>query len=313
MFRLTKLQIVLVAGVFALAACAPTAIQSVSGTRPTVLVETTEATLTEATAVPTAAAVELPRLKVSDVQIQIGVGSPIPVDALISGELPDTCAQLAEFKQTVKDFAFEIALAVAPGTREECMRDTLPFRIAVPLNMVNLPEGTYSVKANGASTTFRWPSEPTTAPEPVMTIPNDAPTYRNDAIGFELKHPQGWIIEEAGDTDILWSEKPGGPGRDGVPPNIVKIDITTEPNTTMTLEELVARQKQIIADSNGQILLEESVTLPSGLKAVRLGVSGFGESVTLWTVINGHPVMLTGYGDLVRFDAIANTLRAVQP
>jgi hypothetical protein len=41
-------------------------------------------------------------------------------------------------------------------------------------------------------------------------------------------------------------------------------------------------------------------------------VSGFGESIALLTVINGHPVMLVGYGDLTRFDAIANTLRAVQ-
>jgi hypothetical protein len=52
----------------------------------------------------------------------------------------------------------------------------------------------------------------------------------------------GLIIDEAGDTDILWSEKPTGPGHDGVPTNIVKIDITTEPNTTMALEELVARR-----------------------------------------------------------------------
>jgi hypothetical protein len=313
MFRLTRFKIVLVLVASALSACAPTAVSSVSGTKPTALVETVEATLKGATATPIAAAVELPRLKVHDVQMQIGVGSPIPVDAFISAELPDICAQLAEVRLTQKNFTFEITLSVTPSTREECQRDTLPFRMVVPLNMVTQPEGTYTVNVNDVSTTFQWPSEPTITPEPVMTIPSDAQTYRNNAIGFEVDYPQGWIVDEAGDTAILWSEKQSGPGHDGVPTNIVKIDITTEPNTTMTLEELVARQKQIIADSNGQILLEESVTLPSGLKAVRLGVSGFGNSITLWTVINGHPVMLTGYGDLTRFDAIANTLRAVQP
>ena len=313
MSRLIKLQIVLVLLVFALAACLPTAISSVSGTKPTVVVETVEAMPAEATAIPTTAAVDLPSLKVSHVQIEIGVGSPIPVDAFISAELPDICAQLADVKMIHIDFTFDIALSVTPGAREECRRDTLPFRIAVPLNMVNLPEGTYTVKANGASATFQWPSEPTVTPEPVMTIPSDAQVYRNDVIGFELMYPQGWIVDEAGDTDMVWSEKPSGPGHDGVPPNIVKIDIVTEPNSTMTLEELTTRQKHIIADSNGKILLEEAVTLPSGLEAVRLGVSGFGDSITLWTVIDGHPVMLTGYGDLTRFDAIANTLRAVQP
>ena len=302
MFRLIKFQFVFVVVVLALGACAPA--QAESSTSTVVPV-------TAPTSAP--AAVTLPEMKVHDVQMQIGVGSPIPVDAFISAELPDSCAQLGEVKVTQKNLTFDIALSVTPGTREECFRDTLPFRIAVPLNMANQPAGTYTVKVKGVRTTFSWPSEPTITLEPAMTIPSDAPTYRNDAIGFELTYPQGWIIDEAGDTDILWSEKPGGPGHDGVPTNIVKIDITTEPNTTMTLEELVARQKQIIADSNGQILLEEAVTLPRGLKAVRLGVSGFGDSVTLWTVINGHPVMLTGYGDLTRFDAIANSLRVIQP
>jgi len=314
MFRLIRFQIVpVLVVVVVLSACAPTAISSVSGTRPTVLVETVEATIKDATATPIATAVELPRLKVHDVQMQIGVGSPIPVDAFISADLPDVCAQLAEVKVVQKDFTFDITMSVTPGTREECFRDTLPFRLVVPLNMVNQPAGTYTVNVNGASTAFQWPSEPTVTPEPIMTVPAEWETYRNDAISFEVDYPQGWVVDEGGDTDILWSEKSSGPGHDGVPANIVKIDIVTEPNTTLTLEELVARQKQIIADSNGQVLLEEAITLGSGLPAVRMGVSGFGESISLLAVIDRHPVMLVGYGDLSRFDEVARTLRTVEP
>jgi hypothetical protein len=204
-------------------------------------------------------------------------------------------------------------MSVTPGTREECFRDTLPFRMYVPLNMVSLPNGTYTVNVNSVGTTFQWPSEPTITPEPAMTVPAEWETYRNDAILFEIDYPPGWIVDEGGDLDILWSEKASGPGQDGVPANIVKIDIVTEPDTTLTLEELVARQKQIIADSNGKVLLEEAITLGSGLPAVRMGVSGFGESVSLLAVINGHPVMLVGYGDLSRFDEVARTLRTVEP
>jgi hypothetical protein len=65
---------------------------------------------------------------VHDVQMQIGVGSPTPVDAFIRAELPDICAQLAEVQMMQNDFTFEIALRVTPGIREECFRDTLPFR-----------------------------------------------------------------------------------------------------------------------------------------------------------------------------------------
>ena len=120
-------------------------------------------------------------------------------------------------------------------------------------------------------------------------------------------------MDEGGDLDLLWSEKLSGPGQDGVPANIVKIDIVTEPNTTLTLDELVARQKAIIADSNGQIQLEEAVLLSGTLPAVRMLVSGMGESLSLLAVIDGHPVMLVGYGDLSRFDEVARTLRTVEP
>jgi hypothetical protein len=312
MLRLIKFQIVLVLLVFTLAACAPAVIVSSSGVQPTPIVETEEVAQV-ATIVPTPAAVDLPEMKVSDVQMQIGVGSPIPVDAFISAELPDICAQLAEVKVAQKDFTFDVTLRVTPGTREECFRDTLPFRMVMPLNMVNQPEGTYTVNVNGASTTFQWPSDPTVTPASGMTVPADWESYLNDTIHFEFDYPPGWIVDEGGDTDILWSEKPSGPGHDGVPSNIVKIDIVTEPNTTTTLEELVARQKQIIADSNGKVLVEEEMTLGSGLPAVRLGVSGFADSVALLSVINGHPVMLVGYGDLGRFDEVARTLRSVEP
>jgi len=32
----------------------------------------------------------------------------------------------------------------------------LPFGMAIPLNVVELPVGTYTVVANGVSTTFEW-------------------------------------------------------------------------------------------------------------------------------------------------------------
>ena len=304
MLRLIKFQSLLVVLVFALAACAPSTITSASGTPPTAVVETVK---------NPAPVVELPRLKVNDVQLQIGVGSPMPVDAFISAELPDSCAQLADVKVMQQDFTFDITLRVTPGTREECFRDTLPFRMVVPLNMVNQPEGTYTVNVNGASTTFQWPSEPNVTPEPIMTVPAEWETYRNDAIHFEVDYPQGWIVDEGGDTDILWSEKSSDPGHGGVPANIVKIDIVTEPNTTLTLDELVARQKQIIADSNGQVQLEEAVLLSGTLPAMRMLVSGMSESLSLLAIIDGHPVMLVGYGDLSRFDEVARTLRTVEP
>jgi hypothetical protein len=97
-------------------------------------------------------------IPVSNATIEVGTGSPIPVDAFISGEWPDLCAQLAEIRQSVKGNTIEITLlATAPDPA--CPPDFLglPFRIAIPINVVEMPEGDYTVSANGVSTTFSVP------------------------------------------------------------------------------------------------------------------------------------------------------------
>lgn len=97
-------------------------------------------------------------IAVADVSMEIGVGSPIPVDAFVSGGWPDLCAQLAEMTVARDGFQFDISL-LATAADPTCPPDFvgLPFRIAIPINVVELPEGTYTVTVNGASDTFDWP------------------------------------------------------------------------------------------------------------------------------------------------------------
>jgi hypothetical protein len=55
---------------------------------------------TEAAAdLSTPAAAGLRPLTVANVTVEVGVGSPVPVDAFVSGEWPDLCAQLAQVTQ----------------------------------------------------------------------------------------------------------------------------------------------------------------------------------------------------------------------
>ena len=98
---------------------------------------------------------------VEDVQVQIGVGSPIPVDVFVSGTWPDLCAQLAEVTQRIDGSKIEIELLASPA-KPDCPPDYLglPFRIAIPLNVVELPHARYSVVVNGVSTSFDWPASP---------------------------------------------------------------------------------------------------------------------------------------------------------
>ena len=116
---------------------------------------------------------------VANVTVDVGVGSPIPVDAFVSGEWPDLCAQLAQISQRSEGKTFDITL-LATAVDPACPPDFLglPFRIAIPINVVELPEGEYTVAVNGATTTFSVPVTPSAgqppAEGPVMPAAGEA-------------------------------------------------------------------------------------------------------------------------------------------
>lgn len=104
-------------------------------------------------------------IEVQDVQIEVGVGSPIPVNVMVSGGWPGLCAQLQLMNVTQGDFSFAYELLATPE-EEGCPPDNLglPFAMRIPLNIVELPEGTYTVTVNGVSTTFDVPVTPPAGP-----------------------------------------------------------------------------------------------------------------------------------------------------
>lgn len=106
---------------------------------------------------PAEAPAERNLIAVEHVEVQVGVGSPIPVEIVASGAWPDLCAQIAEVQSEVH--GFEIEVTVLASTVESCPPDHLglPFRFALPLNIVEMPEGTYTITVNGVSTTFDIP------------------------------------------------------------------------------------------------------------------------------------------------------------
>jgi len=134
-----------------LAACAAPAAPSTAEPVPVTLQPATPAT----EAPPTEAS--LRPIQIADAQVQIGVGSPIPVEMVASGAWPDLCAQVAQVKQHLSGTQFEIEI-LASSADPACPPDALglPFRMAIPLNMTALPAGTYSVVVNGLQNSFEW-------------------------------------------------------------------------------------------------------------------------------------------------------------
>lgn len=101
-------------------------------------------------------------IEVSHVQVEVGIGSPIPVNVQAAGTWPGLCAQLAAVTQEVSNFRFDITLLAHPGD-PDCPPDYLglPFGLAIPINVVELPQGSYTVTVNGVSVSFDVPVTPT--------------------------------------------------------------------------------------------------------------------------------------------------------
>ena len=96
-------------------------------------------------------------IQVDDVSMNIGVGSPIPVQAIVSANLPKHCGQLGEVHLKRDGNTFFVRLIAELPAQTDCNNDSLPFRLEIPLNIVNLPEGTYEVNVNGTVTSFDLP------------------------------------------------------------------------------------------------------------------------------------------------------------
>jgi Tol biopolymer transport system component len=138
----------------------------------------------------TAAAGDLHPLDVADARVEIGVGSPVPVEIVVSGDWPGLCAQLAQLEQRISGQQIEISLLSTP-VDPQCPPDYagVPYRIAVPLNLVEVPEGSYMVTVNGFETSFEWTG---TSPE---NGAGGEPPAANATIAYIGIDGNLWVIE----------------------------------------------------------------------------------------------------------------------
>jgi hypothetical protein len=97
-------------------------------------------------------------LAVTAVSIDVGAGSPGLLEIVASGDWPDLCAQLAQITSRIDGMDIQVGL-YATAADPACPPDYLgvPFRIAIPLNPVELPQGSYTVTVNSVTTSFVWP------------------------------------------------------------------------------------------------------------------------------------------------------------
>lgn len=159
----------------ALNACSPFVIASSSGQQPTPVVETEPAVRDEPPAPVIEGTYQL--VRVVDMTVEVGVGSPVPVHVNIGADLPDLCSQVEYVEQKQDGSNFIIKLYTIPSTDESCLRDTVPFRMVLPLNVVDLPAGEYSVEVNNTQADY-FTLASSTSTSTLRTA--DMPTYKDD-------------------------------------------------------------------------------------------------------------------------------------
>ena len=100
-------------------------------------------------------------IAVEGLSVETGVGSPIPLEVVVSATWPDLCAQIARVDMSIDGTNIDITVLATEETKG-CPPDYVgaPMRLAIPLNGIELPAGDYRVTVNNSSTGFAWPATP---------------------------------------------------------------------------------------------------------------------------------------------------------
>jgi len=274
---------------------------------------------------PTSQPVQLREIPVADVSVQIGVGSPIPVNAVVSGSWPDLCAQLAEVHQDITNSTVNIRLLATPKD-ETCPPDMLglPFGMAIPFNMVEMPSGEYTVNVNGVSTTFGWgtvavaPLDDSTSATATPSF--EVATYRDESAGFEFDYPASWTLDkdsqvgDRGSTSQLtsWPHAPGDIAAE-TPSGGTRMDVTLynwDPKND--LDAFVDVRLQAWEASGMGVQSQETWGDSDGHRFSLFQVLGADQKETalfLFTTVGERYLSLSGSGDLKLLDEIARTIR----
>jgi hypothetical protein len=92
---------------------------------------------------------------VADIDIHILESFPIQVQVLVHGTLPDACAFVDQVAQTRQGSTFQVTLTPAWPADVRCAQMITPFEQIVPLEVLGLEAGTYTVDVHGVQGTFQ--------------------------------------------------------------------------------------------------------------------------------------------------------------
>lgn len=79
---------------------------------------------------------------------------PVQVNVVAKGNLPDGCTEIDRTLQRRTGNAFEVILTTKRPADAMCTMAIVPFTETIPLDVLGLPAGDYTVTVNGVGATF---------------------------------------------------------------------------------------------------------------------------------------------------------------
>jgi len=136
--------------------------------------------------------------QVKSVEIQTVTADSLQVNVVVRGNLEESCATLGESQVQYEPNIIRITIFSVSPSNIGCIQTTTPFETTIPLNTKDLPAGTYSVIANGASTFFKLPIDvetPTSIPNPSSTVePTDMACVDAAKFVSDVTIPDGTVV-----------------------------------------------------------------------------------------------------------------------
>lgn len=102
---------------------------------------------------------------VENLDLLIMESFPVQVNALVRGSLPDACTFIEGFQQVREGNEIKIRLKIARRPEARCAPQPTPFEQLIPLDVLGLPAGRYTVEVHGVRSSFELAVD--NAPPPV--------------------------------------------------------------------------------------------------------------------------------------------------
>ena len=150
--------------------------------------------------------------QVQSVEIQTLQTDPPQVNAVVHGNLTESCATLGESQVQYSSNMIGITVYAVSRSDIGCMQTTTPFETTIPLKTSDLSNGTYTVVANGVSAIFSLPTiNPTPSPVPtVITAPTSSACVDSATFISDVTIPDNTVLAPNSPVTKTWRLKNTG-------------------------------------------------------------------------------------------------------